>query len=155
VPYYYLFTTDADGAWLTSNCSAATVWVKFRKVCPLFGHEEYDEATTYALGDLAIASDGECYVSILDGDNTNHDPTLAQSATYWQKVEFPESFERYVLHWARAWYLRDDGQDDKASAEEEMAEQALQMLSLELFGGQDQQEAPVRMSGYGVKAGRR
>lgn len=153
VPYYYLFTTDADGAWLTSNCSSATVWVRFRKVCPRFGHEEWADTTTYAAGDLAIGGDGECYVCLTA--STNNDPTLQASATYWQKVEFPESFERYVLHWARAWYLRDDGQDDKASAEEEMAEQALQMMSLELFGGQDQQDAPVRMSGYGVKAGRR
>lgn len=158
VPYHYLFTTDSDGAWLTSNCSSATVWVTFRKPAPRFGWEEWDETeTAYTLGDLVIGDDGNCYEWIQTTDGNTQEPSLsvAQNAGYWALVEFPECFEPFALHWARAWYLRDDGQDDKATAEEEAAEWALQNLSLELFGGQDQQETPVRMSGYGVKAGRR
>lgn len=153
VPFYYLFTTDAEGAWLTSNCSAATVWVFFRKPCPKFGWAEWDTDTTYAVDDLVIGSDGECYVCV--AASTGDDPTTDATDTYWVKVEFPESFERYALHYARAYILEDDGQDDKSGKEKDEAEWALQCLSLELFGGQDQQDSPVRMAGYGVNAGRR
>jgi hypothetical protein len=153
VPFYYLFKVDEAGAWLTSNCSSATVWVKSRKPCPKFGWEHWETATTYAAGDLVIGTDGECYVCV--AASTGNDPVTDTTNTYWSRVEFPESFERYVLHYARAYMLEDDGQDDKSGKEKDEAEWALQCLSLELFGGQDQQETPVRMAGYGVEAGRR
>lgn len=154
VPFYYLFRTDDAGAWLTSNCSSMTVWVTFRKPCPRFGWAEWDEDTTYAVDDLVIASDGECYVCVAASTGTDPLDDLVYHA-YWHKVEFPECFERYVLHYAKAYILEDDGQDDKSGKEKDEAEWALQCLSLELFGGQDQQDSPVRMAGYGVNAGRR
>ena len=152
VPYSYDFTVDADGAWLTSNCSATTIYVRYRKPVPRFGWQEWDADEDWFEGDLVIGSDGECYRALADqevGVDGIVDPTDPASAATWQKVQFPESFERFALHWARAWCLRDDGQDDKAAAEEEMAEGALQALSLEVFGGQ-QQDVTVRMKGYGV-----
>lgn len=153
IPFYYLASIVHDGAWLTATCSGSTVWVYFRKVCPRFGWAEWADDETYAAGDLVIGSDEECYKCV--AASTGSDPTTDATHAYWVKVEFPESFERWAMHYAKAVYLRDDGQDDKATAEEESAEWALQELSLEVFGGQDQQESPVRMGGYGVKAGRR
>jgi hypothetical protein len=150
-PLRYLFRIDGDGAWVTSQ-AGVTVWVKFWPACPEFSSTLWEEGTTYAADDLVYSeTTGECYKA--KQASTNVDPATDTTETYWGKVAFPKFLQRWVNRAVRAEYFRDDNQDDKAEQQDGLAELAMGTLYDEEMGGQDQDEEPVRMSGYGVNKG--
>lgn len=151
-PFKYMFKVDADGAWLTSQCSSKTVWVKFWPACPEFTSTAWDEGTTYAADDLVFSeTDGECYKAV--EANTAQDPSTDTTETYWAKVEFPKILLEWMLRAVRAEYLRFDNQDDKVELAEETARRAMFDTYTREVPLQDQDDEVMRASGYGVGEG--
>jgi hypothetical protein len=109
------FRLDLNGVHVGYD-HGTTVWVRFMDPAPQYAGFAWDSATTYNLGDLTVASDGETYKS-LQAANTNHTPTT--SPTWWAVFPFPESIADLVVRYAFAEALREDGQFDKAQAEEQ------------------------------------
>jgi len=76
------FKSYADGFYIY-NSGLSTVWVYYRPDPPEFTDTAWAAATTYAAGNLALASDGHVYKS-LQGTNLNKDP-LTQTS-WWLQV---------------------------------------------------------------------
>jgi hypothetical protein len=102
----------------------ANVWIKFGLRAPQFTSTPWKSTVTFALGDLTFdPTTGNCYSSI-QGNNTNHAVT---DATWWAVIPFPYAICEPVVHGAYSDALREEGQTDKAAAEE----QAVTALILE------------------------
>ena len=96
----------------------ATVFIKFTKRAPTFTSVPWNAATTYGIGGLVFdPASGNCYSS-LQADNTNHAVT---DAVWWALVEFPFAICDPVVRGAYSDALREEGQTDKAQAEEQGA----------------------------------
>jgi hypothetical protein len=94
-----------------------SVWLRFMEPAPQFSGSIWFSSLTYKIGDqlLDMNGDGNNYIS-LQNSNTNHQPYL--SPTWWQLVPFPESIADLTVRLAFCETLREDGQFDKAQAEE-------------------------------------
>jgi hypothetical protein len=143
-PFEYEFVTDADGIWLTGTASAEP-WVQFWPECPEFTTTEWDASTAYVEGDLALGSDGNCYRAT-EG-TTGSNPT---AGTSWAVVGFPSFLQRWIEQAVRADFLRYDNQDDKAGAQEQVADTILNRIAVEEGAMQDQEDVGMRMRGWVV-----
>jgi hypothetical protein len=146
-PFFLSFTMTGAGIQLDS-LAPTSVYVKFRKRAPVFTDVEWDEAETgYVAGSLVQGSDGECYKG-LQAVPVGTDPADGAAPLYWEKVDFPAIFAEVVKLGARADGLREDGQDDKADAQEEKAfGELVRVMDVEV--GQQDQVPRARMAGYG------
>jgi hypothetical protein len=100
-----------------------TVFIKFNTRAPKFTSTLWLAETTYALGDLVYGSATGNVYSSAQGSNTGHAVT---DPTWWTPVDFPFVLVDLVVQGAYADALRDDGQHDKAAAEEQIANSMFQ-----------------------------
>jgi hypothetical protein len=91
-------------------------WVRFRPVAPEFSLDEWSAVTAYAIDDVVyLASQGECYKAL--AASTNKDPYT--ETAYWEPVDFPKIFMRYVRHKVHSlWLMEDEGRYREAAAAE-------------------------------------
>lgn len=104
------FWSTADSAILEPG-SGASVWVQFRRPAPRFTAALYDAGTTYAEGDVVYrAGSGDCFLArqACTGQTPESRPQ------FWDLQRTPAVLARYAQRAARADFLADDGQEDKA-----------------------------------------
>jgi hypothetical protein len=120
-PYRLLFEMSDNGVQMGTD-AGTSVWLEFRTDPPQFTTTAYDAAITYAVGDLVyVASTGECYECIQAG--IGQDPTT--ETAFWMKVDLPYVLKKAIVQGVRADWLRQDGQEDKATAAEAKWEKML------------------------------
>ncbi len=118
------FKSFADGAYIY-NAELSTVWVYYRPDPPEFTDTVWASGTTYAAGDLALASDGHVYKS-LQGTNLNKDP-LTQTA-WWVQVPVLACLHEPVKQGVISHYKRyQSGQPVTAKSMEELMQQWLEI----------------------------
>lgn len=118
------FKSFADGAYIY-NAELSTVWVYYRPDPPEFTDTVWASDTTYAAGDLALASDGHVYKS-LQGTNLNKDP-LTQTA-WWVQVPVLACLHEPVKQGVISHYKRyQSGQPVTAKSMEELMRQWLEI----------------------------
>jgi hypothetical protein len=92
------------------------VWLKYITAAPQYTLTAWNSATGYAKDALAYdLATGHTYISIQAG-NTNHP---VSDTAWWAIVPFMEETADLVVRGAYADALREDGQTDKAAAEEQ------------------------------------
>lgn len=95
-----------------------TVWVRFQLWPAVFTSEAWLPSVDYSVGDLVYNSTtGECYKAKVVNSNTD---TL--DSAIWEKIDFPEVLSAIVKRAAFSDVLREEGQPDKATIEEQVAE---------------------------------
>lgn len=100
-----------------------TVWIKFMSRPPVYSLDVWDKDTAYSGRTVVFEPvTGNCYFSATD-NNLNHPP--ATSPTYWILVPFPAVIADVVWRGAYSDALREEGQTDKATVEEQAALQEL------------------------------
>lgn len=120
------------------------VWVAFREPPPIFEAEEWDAGEAYVAWDRVFyGATGECYLALKE--NTGTAPPADAEA--WRKIDFPRLLEPAVRRFAYADWLRDDGQNEKAMAEQGVAEDRLADLELSAFEQQEQVPGSAMMRG--------
>ncbi len=98
-----------------------TVWIKFTKRPPQFSGELFISANMYPKNYVVYnQAGGNCFLSLVDDNNF-----ALSNAAKWELVEFPYQIAEPVVKGAYSDALRDDGQTEKAMAEEQRAMQAL------------------------------
>jgi hypothetical protein len=105
----------------------SSVWLKYIKPAPQYTAVAWTSAATFNLGDLTFdptagSAGGSVYASA-QATNTNHPVT---DPAWWTLVPFPEQIAIMVIRGAYAEALREEGQTDKANAEEQIAFQEAQ-----------------------------
>ena len=92
------------------------VWIKYIKAAPEYISTPYSGTATYAKDAPTYdPTSGNCYVSL---QNANTGQALT-NATWWALVPFPLELVELVVGGAYADALREDGQTDKANAQEQ------------------------------------
>lgn len=117
----------------------ATVWVEFRtRFVPLTG-ADYSSTATYAAGDqILFNSSGSvknfytCVTATSAGESPN------SAAAKWSIIEIPYLFQPYLVNGAYADYLLMDGQTDKASVQNRLADEYLAVELAKLHDAQPQ-----------------
>lgn len=107
------FWLTADAVYLPTDAPTC-VWVRFRRPRPRFSAQAYSAATTYSVDECFLYTDGEAYRVIGEaapGDTPESEPNL------FAVQRIPEVLARFAEQAARADYLLDDGQDEKAAAQ--------------------------------------
>jgi len=114
------------------------VWVEFRLRCPVFDSTVWSSTEANTPGQIRYRPDttGECYLALLAGTNL----VPESSPAYWQKIDMPAVLERFIKRAAYADSLREDGQTDKAMAEEQNAYAQLYRASDVALASQGQYE---------------
>ena len=132
------FTVDDHGI-MPAPMAGALVWVEFRLRPPVFTSEVYSAAGTYALGYPVYqpTTTGECYVSLVDGNNGN---TPETSPDKWVKQPMPYLIAEFVKWAACADLLRTGGDSVKAAGYEEKAFIQLSQASDVALASQGQYE---------------
>lgn len=103
---------------LLPRTAPASVWVKWRRPGPKLTTVEYDNAADYTPDSVFyLASDGHCYVPLEDVSGTS--PVTVPELFVQQAI--PERLADAVCRQVKADWLADDGQDDKAFAQERRA----------------------------------
>ena len=93
-----------------------SVWIKYIEAPPKFTAVVWVDTTTYALGSLIYSAvTGNCYKS-LQGGNLGHAVT---DPAWWALIPFPLELADLVARGGYADAVREDGQTDKANAEEQ------------------------------------
>ena len=94
----------------------AKPWIRFRPLRPRLTARPWAAETPYAIGDLALAADGETYAAL--EANTATEPA-AHPAT-WGVQRVPRIFEAYLVQAAAAEFAQDeDGRAGQLSRAEE------------------------------------
>ncbi len=123
-----------DGILLPTD-APATVWVQTRLAPPRLTTEAYDAGTTYTPDDVFyLASTGQCYVPLEEITGTSP----VDAPTLFTVQEIPAVVADAAARMAKADYLADDGQDDKAFAQERRATDWLDDDALDLGAHQQQ-----------------
>lgn len=123
-----------DGILLPTD-APSTVFIQYRKAPPRLTTTAYDAAVTYTVDDVFyLASTGQCYVPLetVSGTSPVDAPTL------FALQEIPAVVADAAARLAKADYLADDGQDDKAFAQERRATEWLDDDALDLGTHQQQ-----------------
>lgn len=138
------FTTNEHGVCFAYN-APNQVWIEFQQPPPQFTSDEFDDTATYAVGDrVYYATTGEAYLCI--AATTAGD--LPTDTTKWTKIDMPEVFAQALARLAAADALREDGQDDKADAQEARGYSELARQRDAMIDGQGQFErADVSVKG--------
>ncbi len=114
------FRLSADGVHVGFD-HGPTVWIKFTKRAPQFSGDLFLPAKMYPKNHVVYnPAGGNCFLSLVEDNNF----ALSNTAK-WELVEFPYQIAEPVVKGAYSDALRDDGQTDKAMAEEQRAMQAL------------------------------
>lgn len=139
------YLLSADGAQFTTlKHVPAYVWLLLRTVRPQLFGDPYDTGATYAAGQQMYFADalgnGNFY-NCVSAATANQNPT--SNPALWAIVNLPYVFRQYLIEGGYADWLRGDGQTDKATAEETVAEQ---MLEFEADKLQRQQQQVSRLT---------
>lgn len=141
------FTLSANGVQCTTGPSV--VWLEFRtRFVPLTG-SDYDATATYAVGDqILFNSSGSVknFYTCVTATSAGESPDSA--AAKWSVVEIPYLFQPYLVMGAYADYLRMDGQQDKASVQDKLADEYLQAERVKLWDAQPQQSLISMTTAY-------
>lgn len=113
------FRLEVDGVIVRDD--ATRPWLRFRKPCPSWTGTIYSSTTAYVVDDrVYYSTTGDWYVCIQN--NTGVAPT---DSTRWTRIDFPYVLRDCVALAAYSDWLRGDGQNQKADAEEASAIRAL------------------------------
>lgn len=107
------FWVTADTAYLPTD-APVQVFIRFRKVPPRFSAQPFDAATAYSAEELFLFTDGHAYRVL---ESTSAGQTPVTHAPKFAVQRCPEVLARFAEQAARADYLMDDGQDEKAAAQ--------------------------------------
>lgn len=135
-PYALPWSLAASRIYLPTRGASLTPWVQYRKRLPRFTVEEYDADREYTIEDVLYLSveTGDCYVpaETVSGDSPVDLPELF----FPQRV--PVAIARFAQYAAKADWLSDNGQDEKATAAELKAERWMKdrMADLVITQGQ-------------------
>ena len=129
------FELASDGVYLGGEVTGSSVWLKYRVRPPEYTTELYSGAVTYTKGDLVyLESTGHCYMAL----DTLFDDSPTVFPDYWLTQPVPEILADYAAAGAKADFLSDDGQDEKATAAEGAAQNRLdqQVADIVIHQGQ-------------------
>lgn len=112
-------------------------YVRFRPLRPRLSARPWDPGAPYAIGDLALAADGETYVALAANEGT--DPRTDPDA--WGAQRVPRLFEAYLVQAAAAEFAQDE---DGRAGQLSRAEETLVRLQQRL-GGQIRARARVHV----------
>lgn len=139
------YLISADGAQFTTlKHVPAYVWLLIRLIRPELTGDTYDITTSYAVRNQMYYTDPSGhgnFFNCLAPSTPNQNPT--SNPANWSEVELPYTFRQYLIQGGYADWLRGDGQTDKATAEETIAEQ---MLEFEADKLQRQQQQVNRLT---------
>lgn len=108
-----------DGTTIYLNPDApAQPWLRFRKKEPRLTSVAWDAALTYAAGEVIYYTDGNSYL-VLAATSAGQDP--GDTPAKFRVQTIPEVLADYARLGAKADWLSDDGQDDKATVAENFA----------------------------------
>lgn len=107
----------SDRIILDPSRQETQLYIYYRTRPSQFSSVSWSAATTYAAGDIVRFTDGHCYLAT--AASTGQLPT---NASFWQKVPVPAILSEYLKTAIYSDTLREDGQLDKAQAEEYRAE---------------------------------
>lgn len=121
------FIMDDKGI-MPAPLAGAQVWVEFRLRPPVLTSIAYASGTTYGVGDPVYqpTTTGECYASLVAGNVGN---TPETSPLSWQKQNIPYIFAEAIKLGALADFIESQGQNEKADAIRDEAEQKLMLAS--------------------------
>jgi hypothetical protein len=111
------YSLREDRILLDPDLAATDVWVHYRIRPYQYGATSWSAATAYAAGDVVRSTDGHCYQAI--SANISAQPP---NGTYWKQLPVPSILAEYLKLSVASDALREDGQLDKANAEEYRAE---------------------------------
>lgn len=101
-----------------------SVWLMFWPPPPCFTSTVYSATENIAVGTVRYyPATGECYRALQAQTPATQPPT---NAAFWQKIDFPFVLSAYVTRAAQSDALRDQKQNDRATAELDMALEDLQ-----------------------------
>lgn len=79
-------------------------WIRFRPPAPVISLTAWAVGTSYAIGDVCyLASTGRSYKALAASTGKSPDSETA----YWEPVDIPALFKRYIVHAVHADYLLD------------------------------------------------
>lgn len=133
-----------------ARCAApATVWVQFRERRPLLSGAVLDTTKAYATGAQVyfVPSVGngnlyDCVTSASAGETPDSAPAK------WSVVQIPLRFQGYLIWSAYSKALVADGQPEKSSGAQQMADKYLAIETKKLYEVQGQQNRPLRLKVY-------
>lgn len=110
-------------------------WLRFRKVEPRFTALAWDATATYAAGEVIYYTDGHCYL-VITATTAGQDP--ADTPAKFTQQAIPDVLADYAARGAKADWLSDDGQEDKAIVAERFAQAWLddRLADLTILQGQ-------------------
>lgn len=123
-----LFYTKVSGsrAFLKGTGLPASVWVFYKQAAPDLAARVDDGATAYRTGDVVyFDAEGDCYR--YGGDDPSaigSTPTLHEAL--WTVAPVPQIAQRWMVHSIYSDWLRDQGEMEKAVAEERIARDKLE-----------------------------
>lgn len=106
-----------DRILLDPDLTGTDVWVHYRLRPYQFSATSWSAATSYAAGDIVRAADGHCYEAL-----SAHSGVQPPNGTNWKQLPVPSILSDYLKLAVASDALREDGQLDKANAEEYRAE---------------------------------
>ena len=150
------YTISADGAQFTTlKHVPGYVWLLIRRVRPELTGGEYDATASYGVGQqvyyvnaggvmvngtVTMAGVGNFYTCAA-ASTANQNPET--NPGNWVQIQIPYTFRQYLIQGGYADWLTGDGQTDKATAVETVAEQ---MLEFECDKLQRQQQQVNRLT---------
>ncbi len=106
------------------------VYLWYRKQCPDFSAPDYDATASYAEGDQVVFEDSSGvsnFWAATGAVTINQSPEASPSL--WEMLEIPEIFFNYAVYSSYADWLRQDGQTDKASNADTLAQRMIDQES--------------------------
>lgn len=97
------FSEDNEGI-LLADTSVTECWVRWHPITLDFTTTAW-AAGTYAVGDVVLYTDGECYRRLVAGASTNLATELAEATPKWVVVPVLEVLMPFVKDYARGEYL--------------------------------------------------
>jgi len=107
----------SDRIILDPSRSETQLYIHYRTRPSQYSSVSWSAASAYAAGDIARFTDGHCYLAT--AASTGETPNVSAS---WVKVPVPLILSEYLKSSIYSDTLREDGQIDKAQAEEYRAE---------------------------------
>ena len=125
---------DGTDRYMQLRDSATPVWVEYRIVRPNLTGDAYASASTYSSGDQIYfsgnLSDPNAAVGVGETPST--------TASKWDLVKIPKSFQNYLIRGGYADYLRSTGDNELAAVADQNAESILMMEADKLYRQQGQ-----------------
>ena len=121
--------------------TGTSVWIVFRRQASRLASDEWVDGKDYSAGELVYYTPtGECYECLTATSAEN-----PENALFWMKQEIPLIFRQFLVSTGYAETLRDEGNDQRADAEDERAQAVLEMIyDREIVATGQQGRAAVR-----------